>query len=74
MERTFKEIIDTPELEDGVEVNVRVGQVTFEGKIVGKSSGGLIPNYIVECMDGAYPNEVYDYKCMSVPLSEIFVK
>jgi hypothetical protein len=74
MERTFKEIVDTPELKDGIEVNVRVGQVTFEGKIVGKSSCGLIPNYIVECMDGLIPNEVYDYKFVSVPISEIFIK
>lgn len=74
MERTFEEIVNTPELKDGVEVAVRIGEKTFDGKIVGKSSDGLLPYYIVECTDGTLPNEVYDYKFVSLPLSEIFVK
>ncbi len=74
MERTFEEIVKTPELKDGVEVNVRIGGTTFDGKIVGKSSSGLMPYYIVECTDGTLPNKVYEYKFVSLPLSEIFVK
>jgi hypothetical protein len=74
MNRTFEEIVKTPELADGVEVSVRIGESTFDGKIVGKSSSGLMPYYIVECIDGTLPNEVYNYKFVSLPLTEIFVK
>jgi hypothetical protein len=35
MNRTFEEIVKTPELTDGVEVSVRLGESTFDGKIVG---------------------------------------
>jgi hypothetical protein len=74
MNKTFNEIVNQSELIDGTEVNVRIGESTFAGKIVGKSSNGLIPSYIVECMDGTLPNEVYGYKFVSLPLSEIFTK
>lgn len=74
MERTFEEIVNIPELADGVEVNVRIGSETFDGKIVGKSSNGILPHYIIECIDGTLPNEVYNYKYVSLPISEIFVK
>jgi hypothetical protein len=74
MNRTFEEIVNTPELTDGVEVSVRIGDSTFDGKIVGKSSSGLVPWYIVECIDGTLPNEVYNYKFVSLSLTEIFVK
>ncbi len=74
MNRTFEEIVKTPELSSGVEVSVRIGESTFDGKIVGKSSSGLMPYYIVECIDGTLPNEVYNYKFVSLPLTEIFVK
>jgi hypothetical protein len=74
MNRTFEEIVNTPELTDGVEVSVRIGDSTFDGKIVGKGSSGLMPYYIVECIDGTLPNEVYNYKFVSLPLTEIFVK
>ena len=74
MNRTFEEIVNTPELTNGVEVSVRIGESTFDGKIVGKSSSGLMPYYIVECIDGTLPNEVYNYKFVSLPLTEIFVK
>jgi hypothetical protein len=74
MERKFEEIVKTPELTDGVKVSVRMGKSTFEGRIVGKSSSGLMPYYIVECIDGTLPNEVYNYKFVSLPLTEIFVK
>ena len=74
MNRTFEEIVNTPELTDGVEVSVRIGDSTFDGKIVGKSSSGLVPWYIVECIDGTLPNEIYNYKFVSLSLTEIFVK
>ena len=74
MKKTFEEIVKSQDLTDGTLVNVRIGETHFEGKIVGKSSTGLIPNYIVECTDGTLPNEVYRYKFVSLPLSEIFVK
>lgn len=74
MNRTFEEIVKSQDLTDGTLVNVRIGGTYFEGKIVGKSSTGLIPNYIVECLDGTLPNEVYGYKFASLPLTEIFVK
>ena len=74
MKKTFEEIVNSPDLTDGTLVNVRIGETIFEGKIVGKSSTGLIPNYIVECLDGTLPNEVYGYKFVSLPLSEIFIK
>ena len=47
MNRTFEEIVNMPELADGVEVVVRIGESTFDGKIVGKGSSGLMPYYIV---------------------------
>jgi len=74
MKRTFEQLVNTPELRDGIEVNVRIVDITFDGKIVGKSGSGLIPSYIVECTDGTLPNEVYGYKFVSLPISEIFVK
>ena len=74
MNRTLEEIVKTPELTDGTEVTFRVVDNTFNGKIVGKSSDGLMPYYIVECTDGSFPNEMYKYKFLSLPLSEIFVK
>ena len=74
MNKTFKEIVNSSDLTDGTLVDARIGENTFEGKIVGKSSNGLIPSYIVECMDRTLPNEVYGYKFVSLPLSEIFTK
>ena len=74
MNRTLEEIVNSPELADGTLVSVRVGEKTFEGRIVGRSQSGLIPSYIVECMDGFIPNEVYGYKFVSMPLSEISEK
>lgn len=72
--RTFEEIVNLPELTDGTLINAKIGEMTFEGKIVGKSSSGLFDVYIVECMDGTLPNEFYGYKVVSLPISEIFVK
>ena len=72
--KTFEEIVNTPDLDDGVGVSARIGESTFDGKIVGKSSSGLMPCYIVECLDGTLPNKTYKYKFVSLPLSEIFIK
>lgn len=72
--RTFEEIVNHPCIVDGTEVEVRLGDGSFQGKVVGQSSTGLIPYYIVECTDGTLPNKTYEYKFTSVPVSEIFVK
>jgi hypothetical protein len=74
MKRTFEEIVKTPKLKDGIEVECRIGDSTFKGKIRGESSSGLMPYYIVECLDNTLPNEVYKYKFVSLPMSEIFIK
>lgn len=74
MNKTFEEIVNMTDLDDGVTVSARIGESTFDGKIVGKSSSGLIPCYIVECLDGTLPNKTYKYKFVSLPLSEIFIK
>ena len=74
MNRTFEEVVKMPELTDGTEVTCRIGKSNFDGKIVGKSSSGLLPYYIVECMDETLPNDVYNYKFVSLPLTEISVK
>lgn len=73
--RTFEDMVKTPEIPDGTAVDARIGTLTFSGKVVGKSgSSGLLTWYIIECMDGVLPNEIYNYKFVSLPLSEIFVK
>ena len=74
MTKTLEEIVNHPELLDGTEVNVRFKDTLFEAKVIGKSSTGLIPYYIIECTDGTFPNEIYNYKALSIPLSEIFLK
>ena len=70
--KTLEDIVNTPQLIDGTEVTGRFE--TFIGKIVGQSSIGLVPNYIVECLDGTFPNETYNYKFLNLPLSEIFIR
>ena len=71
--RTLEDIVKTPQLENGTEVKVRIHVDTyFPGKVVGLGSTGLLPYYIVECLDNTLPNETYPYKFVSMPLSEIF--
>jgi hypothetical protein len=71
--RTLEELVKTPQLEDGTPVKVRIDKDThFMGKVVGLGSSGLLPYYIVECLDNTLPNETYPYKFVSMPLSEIF--
>lgn len=72
--RTFEEIVNHPYIADGTEVEVRLGSGSFQGKVVGQSKTGLMPYYIIECIDGSLPNETYEYKFVSMPMSEIFVK
>lgn len=72
-QRTFEEIVKSETLSDGTKVKVRIGEKWFDGKIVGRSGTGIIPWYIVECLDGTFPNEIYDYKFLSLPLTEIFL-
>ena len=74
MNRTFEEIVNHPQISDGTEVSARLGETKFQGRVVGQSIAGLMPHYIVECLDGTLPNKVYGYKFVSLPLSEIFVK
>lgn len=74
MDRTFEELVNMPILTDGTEVDVRIGDKMFNGKIVGLGTAGIIPMYVVECLDGTLPNDVYKYKFISLPLTEIFVK
>lgn len=40
--------------------------------VVGQSTNGLITSYIVECLDGTFPNDTYKYKFVSLPVSELF--
>lgn len=70
--RTFEEIVKSEVLSDGTQVKVRIVEKWFDGKIVGRSGTGIIPYYIVECLDGTFPNEIYNYKFLSLPLTEIF--
>ena len=74
MNRTFEEIVNHPQIEDGTDVSARVGEIEFQGRVVGQSLTGLVPFYIIECLDGRLPNETYGYKFVSLPVSEIFVK
>lgn len=74
MNRTFEEIVNTPILENDTLVSARIGDSNFDGKVVGLSNTGLIKIYIIECLDGTYPNKIYPYKFLSLPLTELEVK
>jgi hypothetical protein len=71
MQHTFEQIVNMRGLEDGTKVTIRMINGSFSGKIVGVSGDGLIPQYIVECTDGTFPNETYPHKFLSLPSSEI---
>ena len=71
---TLEEIVKHPILQDGTLCKVRLLEDTFSGRVVGQSIQGLIPHYIVECTDGRFPNEVYPYKFLSLPLSELILE
>ena len=73
--RTFEELVKHTTLKNNQEVVCRINENTFfKGKIVGISSSGLISNYIVECTDDTFPNNIYGYKFLSLPLTEIFIE
>jgi hypothetical protein len=71
--KTQEEATNHVDFNDGLEVLVEVsGLYSFKGKIVGIASRGFNNIYLVECTDGFLPNETYNYKVASVPLSNIF--
>ena len=71
MGKSFEALVNSPLLEDGKLVGFVVGNETYKGKVVGLASNGLIKSYIIECLDGTFPNEIYPYKFLSLPISEI---
>lgn len=73
MSRTLIDLAGMPRLENNTPVRARAGDLFFNGRVVGQSSVGVVPCYIVECLDGTFPNDTYPYKFLSFPLSEIFV-
>lgn len=74
MQRTLEDLVSMPQLKNGQKVNVRLPEDKhFLAKVVGLGSKGILPFYIVECLDGQFPNETYEYKFMSIPVSEIFL-
>ena len=74
MQRTLENLVSMPQLKSGQKVNVRLPEdKQFLAQVVGLGSNGILPFYIVECLDGQFPNETYEYKFMSVPVSEIFL-
>lgn len=61
-----------PIIENNQKVTVEIPNVyKFDGVVVGLSQNGLVPIYIVECTDGFLPNETYNYKFCTIPLSYI---
>ena len=73
MQRTLENLVSMPQLKNGQKVNVRLPEdKQFLAQVVGLGSSDILPFYIVECLDGQFPNETYEYKFMSVPVSEIF--
>ena len=71
--KTFEEMANHTHYADGLEVEVNLPNVyRFKGKIVGLSSLGVIPTYVVECTDDFLPNAFYPYKVTVVSLSYIF--
>ena len=74
MQRTLEDLVSIPQLKNGQKVNVRLPEdKQFLAQVVGLGSSGILPFYIVECLDEQFPNETYEYKFMSVPVSEIFL-
>lgn len=74
MKRNLESLVNMPRLKNGQKVNVRLPEdKQFLAQVVGLGSSGILPFYIVECLDGQFPNETYEYKFMSIPVSEIFL-
>lgn len=72
--KTFEELVKETLLADGTLVKCSIVDKEFDGKIVGLSSRNVIPFYIVECLDDTLPNDIYPYKFLSLPASEIEIK
>ncbi len=45
--------------------------ILFVGKITGLAHEGVLPSYIVECLDGFIPNETYQYRSCIIPMCYI---
>jgi uncharacterized protein YwlG (UPF0340 family) len=73
MQRTLEEIVGMNKLKDGQLVSVRLSDSFFKGKIVGIGASSLVPQYIVECIDGTFPNDIYGFKFLNIPATEIFL-
>lgn len=71
MKKTFEEIVNAPLLENEKLIRFSIDSEIHDGKIVGLSNNGLVKIYIVECLDDTFPNEIYPYKFITLPLSEI---
>jgi hypothetical protein len=66
-------LVKLSQLEMGTEVSVRIGDNKFfKGKVVGKEPG-LVPSYMVECLDGTFPNSEYPYSVVKQSLVHIFL-
>lgn len=73
MDRSFQEVVEMSQLKNEQLVSVRIPDGFFKGKVVGLGSSGLIPYYIIECVDGTFPNDIYGFKFLNMPATEIFL-
>lgn len=49
-------------------------KIKFVGVIVGKATNDITQGHIVRCIDGKFPNEVYKYDTIVVPLHLLKIK
>lgn len=72
MGKSLEEISKLPPFEYGQTVMCRIGDAySFVGKITGLAHEGVLPSYIVECLDGFIPNETYKYRSCIIPMCYI---
>lgn len=64
---------DKVDIQYGTQVLIKLEE-SFEGIIVGKSTTDITQQHLVKCTDGQYPNEIYPYDTISVPLHCIEIK
>lgn len=69
--KTFDELVNSPILTNDTLVKCCIADKYFDGRVVGLSGTGIIQYYIIECMDDTLPNDIYPYKFVSLPISEI---
>lgn len=48
-------------LQMDTEVTVKLPDMTIKGLVVGKASNSIAESYIIKCIDGQLPNNVYKY-------------